>query len=97
MLINFKKYYPRFCYVNKNEINKKNFKIFMFKSNLSQSVRLVSLQNNSKMLYHFVQLKNYCNFNNKTRSVFRFFRLNIITLNIFIRFGLLKNLNKTSW
>jgi hypothetical protein len=95
MLINFKN--KRFDYINKKEIQKNIFKIFVFKTNLGSSIRIISLKNNSKMLYHFVQLKNGCNFNNKTRSVFRFFRLNIIALNTLVRFGLLKFFNKASW
>lgn len=96
MLLNLKKL-KRILYCSKNEFLTKILKSFLLKNNLNYSIRLITIYNFEKLIYHIGQINNFCNLNKKYRSVYRFLRLNKLNLNLIIKCGFFKNIKKASW
>jgi hypothetical protein len=96
MLFNLKNL-NRISYSSKNEFTIKVLKIFVLKNNLNYAVRLITITIFSKLIYYAVQINNFCNFNKKHRSVFRFLRANKLSISVIIKSGLIKNIIKASW
>jgi len=93
MLLNFK-ILNKINYCYNNEIKFKLLKSFISKNMLSFSLRLVTMTYFYKFIYFLYQINNFCNSNNKFRSVFRSFRFNRFSLFIFIKIGLIKGISK---
>jgi hypothetical protein len=96
MLLNLKNL-NRISYCSKNESFIKILKIFVLKNNLNYAARLVTITIFSKLIYYIGQINNFCNFNKKHRSVFRFLRANRLSLSLITKSGLIKNITKSSW
>jgi hypothetical protein len=95
MLFNLKKC-NKISYCNINELKIKILKSFILKINLHFSVHLKAITDFSWFIFYLSQLNNFCNYNKKFRSVFRFFRLNRFSLLLFFKAGLIKNSSKSS-
>jgi hypothetical protein len=96
MLLNLKNL-NRISYCSKSELLIKVLKTFILKNNLNYAVRLTTITIFSKLIYYIGQINNFCNFNKKHRSVFRFLRANRISLSAITKSGLIKNITKSSW
>ena len=83
-------------YCSNKEIKVKVLKSFISKNYLGFSLRIVTIAYLSQFKYYSGQLNNFCNENNKFRSVFRFFRLNRLSLCTIIKSGLIKQISKSS-
>jgi hypothetical protein len=96
MLLNLKNSNRVSC-CSKNEFTIKVLKIFILKNNLGYVMRLITITDFSKLTYFIGQINNFCNFNKKYSSVYRFLRANRLSLSAIIKSGLTKNIVKSSW